>query len=537
MRWSFTILILSAAWAAAASAPRVFYSDLESGPNAGGKNNEGAFVTIYGRHFGSTRGDSYVTIGSGRACEYLTWTDNKIAFQLGSAARTGKIVVTTAGGDSNGIPFTVRRGNIFFVSTSGADGHNGSFAAPWRSMPHAVHAIKAGDIIYAMDGVSQLTDDGEAWSSALLLRNEWCNPSPPRALVAYPGATVTLGNVNGSPGSAIRSVDSGGSTPPCSGGWVFAGLQLRGLAATGINGPSTNWRFVGNDMTCPNGDGPSACMETSQASNIKIFGNNVHDTGKVNASALYHGVYFSTDSNHIEMAWNTVANVHGCRGVQVHSTPQSQGTGLNQFDLSIHDNLIHDTQCDGIVLATVDPSKGKVEVYNNVIYNAGKGPANPEGTGNWSCIYVSGATNRAPAGGGIVEVYNNTLVNCGTFTRPPWGNANNAVENGGHNPDLKIRLRNNIIDQPKGVPYLIGSHGGIVGSSNLFFGDGSAPAGMEDSVTADPLFVDTTKGDFHLRADSPARGRCCEVRASVDKDGTPRGAPCDLGAYQSAAEQ
>jgi len=537
MRWSFTISILGAALAAAAPAPRIFYSDLESGPNSGGKNNDGAFVTIYGTHFGSARGDSFVKIGGGQACAYLIWADDKIAFQLGSGARTGDIVVTTAAGDSNGVPFSVRRGNIFFVSPSGTDGHKGGFAAPWRTLPYAVHTMSAGDIAYAMDGVNQLTDDGEAWSAALLLRAEWCNPSPPRALVAYPGATVTLGNVNGNPGVAIRSVDSGGSTPPCSGGWVFAGLQLRGLAALGLNGPSTNWRIVANDMTCPNGDGASGCMETSQASNIKMFGNNVHDTGKATASALYHGVYFSTDGNHIEMGWNTVANVHGCRGVQVHSTPQSQGTGLNQFDLSIHDNLIHDTQCDGIVIATVDPSKGKVELYNNAIYNAGKGPANPEGSGNWSCIYVSGATNRGPAGGGTVEVYNNTLVNCGTFTRPPWANANNAVENGGHNPDLKIRLRNNIVYQPKGVPYLTGSRGAIVGESNLFFGDGSAPAGMDDSVTADPLFVDAAKGDFHLRAGSPGRGRCRGALASVDKDGAPRGAPCDLGAYQFTAGQ
>src|SRR5215467_7847169 len=31
--------------------PRILYSDLESGPNLGGQNNGGAFVTLYGRGF------------------------------------------------------------------------------------------------------------------------------------------------------------------------------------------------------------------------------------------------------------------------------------------------------------------------------------------------------------------------------------------------------------------------------------------------------------------------------------------------------
>ena len=83
------------------------------------------------------------------------------------------------------------------------------------------------------------------------------------------------------------------------------------------------------------------------------------------------------------MAYNTVSNVKGCRGVQIHSSPilgggPSDPTGYNMYDINIHDNLIHDIQCDGIVIATIDPAKGAVQVFNNIIYNAGKGPNNPE---------------------------------------------------------------------------------------------------------------------------------------------------------------
>src|SRR5438309_11993007 len=78
----------------AAIQPRIFFSDLESGPNIGGQKNLGVWVTIWGKGFGAERGASTVTIGGGAAAEYPIWGDSKITFQLGRAAKTGDIVVT-----------------------------------------------------------------------------------------------------------------------------------------------------------------------------------------------------------------------------------------------------------------------------------------------------------------------------------------------------------------------------------------------------------------------------------------------------------
>jgi hypothetical protein len=300
-------------------------------------------------------------------------------------------------------------------------------------------------------------------------------------------------------------------------------------------------------MSCPRNTGGS-CFSTTKTSDVAFLGNKVHDVGLPNSSALNHGVYFSTDSNHLDVGWNSIWNVRGGRGIQAHSTVLDTGSGHDQYDIRVHDNIIHDTQCDGIVLATIDPSKGKVEVYNNIVYNAGQGPNNPERTGHWACFLLSGYTNAGPPGRGTVELYNNTFYNCGSFASPPYANARAAVANGGHNPNLRIRLRNNLISQPGGAPYLVtwrpsgvcgDSDGcdGIVGSNNLFFGNGLPPRNnnIVNSQKGDPLFVNPAACDFHLRPGSAALGTGIDAGAAFDFEGRPRAGNggYDLGAIQS----
>src|SRR5713226_8693085 len=101
--------------------PRIFFTDLTSGPNAGGENNNGTILTIYGKRFGGTQSSSTVTVGTGTVAAYKLWSDSKIAAAIGSAATTGNVVVNTSAGPSNGVPFTVRSGNIRCVSTTGSN--------------------------------------------------------------------------------------------------------------------------------------------------------------------------------------------------------------------------------------------------------------------------------------------------------------------------------------------------------------------------------------------------------------------------------
>ncbi|HEV7676513.1 MAG TPA: IPT/TIG domain-containing protein, partial [Candidatus Angelobacter sp.] len=386
--------------------PRIFFSDLESGPNTGGQNNRGVWVTIWGKGFGEERGSSTVTVGGGAAVEYPIWTDTKITFQLGAAAKTGDLVVNPKGksgnSSSNGIPFTIRPGRIYFVAVNGSDRHNGSFASPWKTIVQAKNRMSAGDVTYIKDGVAQTSEDN--FTAYLSMDNGGGNnsgkPGAPKALVAYPGARVTIGKAHG------LGVDFGIRTPNIAARedyWVISQLHIVG-GKQAIDMSGTGWKIVGNDIECPGGDGQVGCVEASQASRIRFYGNEVHNAGAGPvASKFYHAVYFSTDSNHIDVGWNHIHDNFTCRAIQFHSSPLCRPgcgardeTGRDQFDLHVHDNLIHGDSCNGINFATVDPSKGAVEAYNNVIYHVGL--ADPKDGGAFSCIYVAGITNNGRAG-------------------------------------------------------------------------------------------------------------------------------------------
>src|SRR5438128_1307044 len=483
--------------------PVIFFSDLESGPNIGGQNDHGTILTLYGKRFGPTQGGSTITVGGGQVALYLLWSDSKVAVAIGANAATGSVVVHTSVGDSNGVPFTVRPGNIYFASPAGSDTNPGTFAAPFRTPVKGKNALAPGDILYLMDGISTSVIDN--FGAVLNLRSSGA-PGLPKAIVAYPGASVTLG-ADATPQRAILAPDVVGK--PWT-DWVIAGLTLRANDAALEMVGAQRWRVVGNDISCPNGHGASACAHGDTALFVKFLGNNVHDAGAnlvggIAEQKLYHSVYFSTDSNHVEVGWNTIVpNGGGCHALQFHSSPNGAGTGFNQFDLSVHDNLIHDARCHGINFATVDPSQGKVEAYNNVIYRAGLGPE-PGASANYSCIAVLGNTNAGspPGLSAAVQISNNTLYDCGARRNPDSGGMTT-----GTNGAIAVAMNNNIFFLLPGEAYFTGSSktANVTGSNNLFFGAGAGPTFLTGNVNADPLFLDplnSTSGSLRPARQSP----------------------------------
>jgi len=519
----FHVLFFYAACAAACAAqhPYLAYSDLTGGPATGGGENQGAIVTIDGAWFGAVRADSQVLLAGAPVYKILQWSDRKISFQIGSQARSGSLSVHTARGDSNTLPFVVRGGKIHFVATNGHDVGGGTWDAPWRTIARAAGSMRPGDITYVLDGVQQV--ELSNYHASLSIQNSG-SADLPIALVAYPAAKPVIGDAAGP--------EFGARTPAIKGGpfndWIIAGFVMRGgNTALQLNGVQ-RWRIVDNDFSCPRGDGSSACVEVSGSSSIVFLGNSVHDAGKLGASKHYQSVYFTTDSNHIDLGWNRITHNHSCRGIQFHSSPVSANTGFNQYDLRIHDNEIADQVCDGINLATIDPSKGRIAIYNNLIARVGTGPAPPDGDADYACISSPGIVNRGPAGSGTVEIFNNTLSDCGPIGGPLAG----AFAVGANSPVLL--LENNLIAQ-RNQPYFTSASAvaRVRGNANLWTGAGQGPSATEGNLQGDPEFA-RTPSPFALLPGSPAKHAASGCPVEYDIAGSQRDPAkgCSIGAYE-----
>jgi hypothetical protein len=489
--------------------PRIFYTDLVNGPANGGQSSQGAFVTIYGNNFGSTRGTSFVQLNGQNVYSYPVWTNNKITVQIASGSTTGKLVVNVNGAVSNGLTFTVRSGRIFFVSTSGSDSNSGSYSSPWATLLKARSTAIAGDTVYVMNGVQQT---GADLSSASWTLSTSGTSTTPIAFVAYPNATVTIGSATGQT-FGVRTA------PNTSPKWiVIAGMKILG-ATTAVDFTSGyNWRLVGNDISCPNASGTSACVNAKAAGGSKLYGNNVHDAGYASASSLiqYDAVSL-TGINTLDIGWNEIARVRGCEAITVGGT-----NGTANYNLKIHDNFIHDVRCNGVRVEKVDTTLGAVNLWNNLLVRTGTGPA-PAGVEADSYAGIS----VRPTSAGQVNASDNTFYDCG---------ARKNSNSGCVKPDSPTAFIDNIFQVTSGESYIASSSSSSnsTGSNNLFFGAGSAPSVFTSSVSGDAKFANPTGNDFRLSSGSAAIDTGVKTAYTTDLAGTwrPKGTAFDIGAYE-----
>jgi hypothetical protein len=526
------ITLLSTPAVRSTNAPVLFFADLQSGPNSGGESVSGfagAYVTLYGNFLGATQGSSTVMLGGNNCLRVVSWGTphlwyQKIVVQLGSTCSSGSFVVSVAGQTSNALSFTVRRGNIFCVSTSGSDSKNGHFPSScWATIPRASSGMVAGDITYVRQGVVASGDNG--YGSPLNNTGKDGTAVNPYALIVYPGESAQIGGSTNGRGII--------QYPAASAFWTVSGFVIVGGRdeAIHLSGHSFNWRILANSITCPIGSGSTGCVTADGASGTVFLGNDLHDTGNANSVKTYHAYYFGdlggTLTHDLEVGWNTVRNIQACRGIMFH--PRDDLAGSEAYNLQVHDNVIHDVRCDGILFGNTNPDKGPVAAYNNVLYRVGTGP-DPQGQlSNYSCIYA-GDSNGSPKT--PVEIYNNTCYD---------GGSRGAAEGdaGAYTVGIPMHFTNNLTFELPGESYfskstLKNSISMVTGSSNLWFGVSGAPSQTNENITVDPLLVNPTAFDFHLQAASPAIDAGATVHLGWDVDGVqrPQGPKFDIGAYE-----
>jgi hypothetical protein len=541
----------------AADDPVLYFSDLTSGPKTGNSDTsggrsgqDGAIVTVWGRNLGSTQGSSRAYANGAEAASYFSWGNatapadlytyhhvQKVSFQISHLAQDGlgSIHMVVNGRSSNTLPFTVRTGHIYFVTTGGRDNTgDGSWGNPWRTIPKAVSSLAPGDITYIGDGVDQTTVTG--YNAAVNLSSDGAEGNP-KALVVYPGATSRVGNTSIERAFGVWNPAGAGSY---SVHWVLAGFTMT-TAQIGVSAQS-GFRVVGNYVTAPDGDGWDGAIN-GVGNNVYILGNELENVGAAGCSKYYHAIYIKgarpsdpprapTESNR-EVAWNYIHDGRSNRAINVYSEGEYSAYIQQQ---RIHDNVIVNQRGDGILLGYY--VTGDNWVYNNLVVNAGLGPewgaGGDDASSHTGMRLDSGHEDVAQT---TVYVYNNTLYGNG-WSGAFYGDQNGSVLISQWALDHgTVHFSNNVL-YSTGEPYMADESGTIPADNyrNCWYGDGAAPVWDTTAINDDPDFLNASAFDLRLQEGSPCvdAGRNVSTVVARDLLGAPRpqGLGFDIGAYE-----
>jgi len=557
---------------AAFAAPAVLYTDIESGPNTGGENNNGAYLSIFGKGFGTNLSQVKVYVGNGEVTRYMYLGSSlgrsdvqEIDVQLGSAVTTGPIKVVVNGVASNtDHTFTVRPGNFYFISPTGSDstGARNDVTHPYRSANYVLNlsSFQAGDFIIALPGTYVLAQTDASQNANSWLRiDKSGTSSAPMAFLGYPGHQSVVQHSN--------SIDMISNYSGIA-NWVFGNFQVNltdcvndgeildiGSTSTTAICQDTNFsgtqngfaQFIkivnleanGHDTAgfCSGSDG---LVIVGYSQGVKVIGLSLHNTSPVQGdNESSHAIYLSATQRNTEVGWNALYNMPATRAVIQLNQDSFGGAcwGSKQITgINIHDNLLHDLAGQAIM---VDGGSGDVQLFNNIIYNDTDHRYE-------NIIALRGGGNSLNA-----SLFNNTIYSnanqslAGNLISIGWNDSE-------HIPQL-ITLYNNIFYATDPQDHYYGtegwsglqawiSAGNLKSSNNLWFGSNDPKPSFAGSseLNVDPLFVDTSIANLRLVSPtSPAIDRGTSltnvvVTSDFDGNARPQGNAPDIGAFESS---
>lgn len=592
------LLLLFSAGILHAAKPVIFFLDITSGPKTGGQDNKGAFVTVYGRNFGSSQGSSYVTIGGGQADNYPVWGATvdrgpanldyqKITFQLGTNALTGVVKVyhetegwnetyyDMYGNSSEGPTFTVRSGNIYFIDTTEGSNGSGTYASPWNTfgttsppVTAAYQTMDAGDIVYfRADTITTGFGNTTYTDNVLSLKPSeynWANGTAenPIAILAYPGEVVhfDVSDSSGVTGGAGGYWDEG--FPPYV---TIAGFKITSWEQCATSSlPKANetnsfgFRFVGNECDGMKDNESSdlwvGCIGTGRSATI--LGNQIHG-GRTNlTNNKSHAIYISGcnwDAD-VEVGYNYIYDNDYDNGDWVANNHESDRCQSGKYadNVYYHHNVIDST--------TGSSSQASLLQTYDFGFDTG---IDPDGEAPTTFIFanlVIGDASDDDAPGSLVYAFNGKVVMLGntiiadgfdesstsgvietedsniTSARDIWGDTDikNNIITMGNSTSQHLRME------------CLTTSGSITVDSNLGYGNSTNPytgayrCGVTDSnaVTSDPTFTNSGAKDYSLQEGSPARNAGTDLTSTVcrtDINGNILDTSPNIGAFQDEA--
>ena len=401
---------------------------------------------------------------------------------------------------------SVQPGNVYYVAPSGDDSNPGTETQPWRTIQKAANTLRAGDAVQIRAGT---------YRERVVPQNSGSDGNHQITYTAYPGETVTLDG-------------SGVSVPVDEGLFYVTGLnyiQISGLrvihsAYAGILIDNSGHIIIEKNYTY---DTASSGIGVWGSHHITIDGNEVElacSNGMQESLTVAGTDTFEAQGNHVH---NGVAGYDkegicvkdGAANGKVYRNHvhHTQAVGIyvdawdkHSFNIEVFQNVVHDISSSGIALASEQGGLLEhIRVYNNVSYHN-------KTTGLWLSGCCPGVASHPLRD---LKIVNNTFYDNGW---EPWGGGIGIDKNPGIQ---NVTIRNNLCSQnlsfqiavDAAVPTqaLTVDHNLIDGYQG---GEGEIYGG--DPVVGNPLFVNPSGADFHLKPNSPV----------IDK-GSPTGAPSD----------
>ncbi len=573
--------------AAASPAPQVLFTDALSGPTAGGENNKGAYLSVFGRNFGAQSDlgtNTKVFVGTSEVANYrylgLAKSAGKtglqqITVQVGAlgGAPTGTalpVTVVVNGVASNADnTFTPSAGRILFVSRSGSDttAAPNDITKPWRSLQNmstlkgAYFAMQTGDHVVIRGGAwNDANGQDSTWmrfGSGIYARNG--NATGWIHITAYPGP------INGNAVEDVHYTTPAGTSGGISGPWSaiagtsgeyisvsnlrmdIAGGASRDAAPINFQYTAGPWRVVNNELG-PWIAGNSAFLNAAGVSGHgngnKVLGNNIHDIAGT-SDLQNHGIYADTTAQNWEVAYNWIHNITGGSAIQFNDNeggagsyvlPHNAGIWQGFVGIRIHHNWLENAAKYGINFNDQGSTKkGSYEAqsWNNVIV----------GTQLYPLRINSTQTNQN------MWFAFNTVYDAMTGAS---GNYTYVMDEGfGSGAGIHNKFYSNIFafgpHTKAGTTWLIDYSTPSTTSSydfkqNLYFTNGqsaSSPSVLGDSlaISANPLFKNAAAADYSLLSGSPAVDATTQTSLFAVGDdilgmARPQGASKDIGAFE-----
>ena len=561
-------------------APYVMYTDIASGPNSGGENNKGIYLSLFGKNFGSALNnikvfinnvevDNYRSLGISRArqdIQQLTVQIGALGNPTQNLALPIKVVVNGVASNTDQT-FTVIPGNIYFVDRAkGVDttdtSSGGTFDKPFKtvqkpgfhlifelqpaSQSGAYGRVQAGDFIVMRGGtyteIGGYETGGNGYFMQTLNKSGCSIPvkcaegggssTGPITIMGYPGENVFIDRTNklGDDhfGGGISSADSARQEQGYGAYWNVVNLKIESGFNDGpintqrgdLNPNGMHWRVVNNELT------GISCNISTKCRAGAIAGSGL---GNYWVGNYGHDMYDLPDAN-------TSLENHGI---------YIDGDGSYELAYNVLENIYGG---NGIQLYGIEINN--VNAHHNIIRNVGKHGFNlADGSHNNIVIWDNIVSDTTSAGVRMnsdsmrgLKLYNNTFYNTNTSKNPAQGsmtNDTNAAPN-------QVDIRNNIFWASAGSLFNSGCcnadfTGGIgTITNNLWFRQPvlELPAFDTTAYFGNPNFV-VPGTDFHLNAGSPAIDAGSSAVSAVvtsDFDGLPasrpKGVGYDIGAFE-----